>query len=99
MKVTDEMLAKMAKLARLKVKEEEKDKLKADLTQILDWVEKLKEVDTEGVEPLIHMTDEINRLREDVVENQLTQAQALSNAPESDGEFFRVPKVINPKDE
>lgn len=99
MKVTEEMLAKMAKLARLNVKEEEKADLMADLTQILDWVEELKEVDTEGVVPLIHMTDEINQLREDVVKNQLPSEKVLKNAPKTDGEFIQVPKVINSTDE
>ena len=99
MKVTEEMLAKMAKLARLNVKEEEKADLIADLTQILDWVEELEEVDTEGVMPLVHMTDEINLLREDVVKNQLPTEQALKNAPKTDGEFIQVPKVINSTNE
>ena len=90
---------KMAKLARLNIKEDEKEQLMADFTQILDWVEKLKEIDTEDVEPLVHMSEEINRLREDEVKNQLTQEQALSNAPDADGQFFRVPKVIKTNNE
>lgn len=99
MQVTEEMLDKMAKLARLSIEPEKKSALMKEMTDILGWVEKLNEIDTDGVEPLIHMSQEINKMRQDNVEGQLSQQEALSNAPDTDGEFFRVPKVINSTNE
>jgi aspartyl-tRNA(Asn)/glutamyl-tRNA(Gln) amidotransferase subunit C len=61
---------------------------------MIAFVEKLNELDTTGVEPLLHMTDEINVLREDQVNGSITREEALKNAPEHDGQFFKVPKVI-----
>jgi aspartyl-tRNA(Asn)/glutamyl-tRNA(Gln) amidotransferase subunit C len=99
MQVTEEMLDKMAKLARLTIEPDRKQALIREMTDILGWVDKLNEIDTEGVPPLIHMSHEINKVRQDKVEGQLSQQQALRNAPDTDGEFFRVPKVIKPADE
>ena len=99
MQVTEEMLEKMARLARLKIDPDQKEALLKEMTEILGWVEELNEVDTEGVEPLIHMSHEINKLREDVVVGQLSQSEALRNAPKSDGNFFQVPKVIDSANE
>ena len=61
---------------------------------MISFIEKLKEVDTTGVEPLLFMSDEVNVLREDVVEGSISQEEALQNAPVTDGKFFKVPKVI-----
>lgn len=99
MRVTEEMIYKMAKLARLRVDDENKPTLMEEMSEILNWVETLNEVDTEKVEPLIHMSKEINQFRNDEVVNQLTQVQALENAPKTDGTFFIVPKVINSTNE
>jgi len=97
MKVTKETLHKIAHLARLKVKEEEEEQLLTDMSEILTWVEKLNEVDTDGVEPLTHMTMEKNAYREDKAENRLKREDALKQAPMEDGTFFQVPKVIKNK--
>lgn len=99
MKITDELMEKIAHLARLEIKDSEREALKKDMNDILAWVDKLKEVDTEGVEPLVYMSNEIDNVREDKVENQLPQQEALDNAPDSDGKFFRVPKVIDKSNE
>ena len=99
MRVTEEMLDKMARLARLTVDPDKKQALQKEMTEILAWVEKLNEIDTDGVEPLIHMSQEVNKLRQDKVEGQLSQEEALRNAANANGEFFRVPKVIKPADE
>lgn len=99
MEITDELLDRIAHLARLEIKEEEREKLKKDMNAILAWVDKLKEVDTEGVDSLVYMSDEMDNVREDVVANQLTQNEALENAPDTDGTYFRVPKVINKPNE
>lgn len=95
MKVNPETIDKIAHLARLDVKEEEKQGLLDDMNKILTFMDKLNEVDTSDVEPLIYMNDEVNVLREDVVNHEINRDQALKNAPKQDGKFFRVAKVIN----
>ena len=89
-----EALQKIANLARLEVRETDEAQILSDLNRILNWVDKLGEIDTSGVEPLTHMTLETNVLREDVVSETLSRGQALKNAPKHDGVHFRVPKVI-----
>lgn len=76
----------------------EKEEIKADLEKMIGFVDKLKELDTTGVEPLLHITNEVNVLRNDVPGNMLTKAEALQNAPWHNNDFFLVPKVIK-KDE
>lgn len=94
MKIELETIDKIAHLARLEVNETEKLSLQKDMTNILTFMDKLNELDTDGVEPLIYMTDEVNVLRNDEVKNDLSTADALKNAPKHDGKFFRVAKVI-----
>lgn len=89
------MIDKVAHLARLEVQEEEKRSLLDDMNKILTFMDKLNEVDTTGVDPLIYMSDEINVLREDVVKFEISREKALMNAPKQDGKFYRVAKVIN----
>lgn len=86
---------RIANLARLEFTDEEKKDIQGDLNKILALVDKLSEVDTEGVEPLIYMLDEEARLREDVVEQKTTQEEALKNAPDKDSDYIRVPKVLD----
>lgn len=95
MKVDLEMIDKVAHLARLELKEEEKLGLIEDMNKILTFMDKLNELDTEGVDPLIYMSEEVNVLREDLVKTEITREEALKNAPKQDGKFFRVAKVIN----
>ena len=94
MKISEERVEQLAKLARLQFEGEEKIKIREDLDKILDMCESLKQVDTEGVEPLIYMTETQTELREDKVLQAITKEEALKNAPKSDSDFFRVPKVI-----
>lgn len=94
MKIDKPLISKLEKLARLELAEEEKDILQRDLNNILSMVEQLNEIDTEGVEPLVHISEETNVLRADEVKHQLNRAEALKNAPKSDKEYFLVPKVI-----
>jgi aspartyl-tRNA(Asn)/glutamyl-tRNA(Gln) amidotransferase subunit C len=94
MEVNDALVDKLANLARLKFEASEKEEIKADLQKMIAFVEKLNELDTTGVEPLIHMTDEINSLREDEVTGSISRDEALRNAPVHDGKVFKVPKVI-----
>ncbi|QJD77893.1 Asp-tRNA(Asn)/Glu-tRNA(Gln) amidotransferase subunit GatC [Spirosoma rhododendri] len=92
--ITPELLHKIAHLARLEVRPEEEAGMVNSLNDVLTWMEQLNEVDTTGVEPLTHISLETNVLRDDVVANQLPREQALTNAPQQDGQFFEVPKVL-----
>jgi aspartyl-tRNA(Asn)/glutamyl-tRNA(Gln) amidotransferase subunit C len=94
MQVNDELVDHLANLARLSFKPEEKEGIRIDLQKMISFIEKLNEVDTTGVEPLLFMSDEVNVLREDEVQGSITTEAALQNAPRHDGEFFKVPKVI-----
>ncbi|WP_224996760.1 Asp-tRNA(Asn)/Glu-tRNA(Gln) amidotransferase subunit GatC [Cesiribacter sp. SM1] len=94
MKIDKQTLQKIAHLARLEFEEESAEAMMADLSKILDWVEQLNEVDTEGVEPLTHMSVEVNVLREDLSQEPLSRERGLKNAPEKDQDYFRVPKVL-----
>lgn len=94
MKITRELLDKIAHLSRLEFDEKDAEKMMQDMSEIVDWVEKLKEVDTEGVEPLTTMSHEVNALREDEVKEHLSHARALRHAPKKDDDYFRVPKVL-----
>jgi aspartyl-tRNA(Asn)/glutamyl-tRNA(Gln) amidotransferase subunit C len=94
MEVNDALVDKLAHLARLKFEASEKEEIKNDLQKMIAFVEKLNELDTAGVEPLLHMTDETNVLREDEVKGSVSREEALKNAPLHDGQFFKVPKVI-----
>ncbi|MGA0557412.1 Asp-tRNA(Asn)/Glu-tRNA(Gln) amidotransferase subunit GatC [Larkinella sp. VNQ87] len=94
MKVDHETLHKIAHLARLDVRPEEEQALVESLNEVLTWMEQLNEIDTTGVEPLTHISGELNMLRDDVVQNQLPREQALQNAPDKTEQYFQVPKVI-----
>lgn len=95
MEVNEQLVNDLANLARLRFNEEEKAVIKKDLQQMIQFVDKLKELDVSGVEPLLHMSDNINRLREDVVQGSVSREEGLKNAPKHTDEYFRVPKVIN----
>jgi aspartyl-tRNA(Asn)/glutamyl-tRNA(Gln) amidotransferase subunit C len=98
MEVNDSMVDKLAHLARLKFNDAEKQEIKTDLQRMIVFVEKLNELNLDGVEPLLHMSDEVNVLREDEVKGSVDRSEALRNAPSHDEQFFKVPKVIkNPK--
>ncbi len=94
MKINQETLEKIAHLARLKFDPESGEQMMADMEEILTWVEKLDELDTENVLPLTHMSAEINVYRDDEVKGELSHDRALKNAPKKDEDYFRVPKVI-----
>jgi aspartyl-tRNA(Asn)/glutamyl-tRNA(Gln) amidotransferase subunit C len=87
-------IRKLAHLSRLEFSEEKEQEVLQDLNKILNWVDKLRELDTEQVEPLTHMTEEVNVLREDIVRNTVSHEEALLNAPKKDSDYFRVPKVL-----
>jgi aspartyl-tRNA(Asn)/glutamyl-tRNA(Gln) amidotransferase subunit C len=94
MEVTGELIDKLADLARLQFKDEEKAGIKNDLQRMIAFVEKLREVDVSGTEPLLHMTDAMNVYREDQVKGSMQKETALANAPSAGSDYFKVPKVI-----
>ena len=100
MEVTDDMVKNLADLSRLIFNEKEKEEIKKDLQKMISFVEKLNEVDTTNVEPLLHMTDALNIYREDIIQGSMPKSEALQNAPLADENYFKVPKVIkNPMTE
>ncbi|MGM0580900.1 MAG: Asp-tRNA(Asn)/Glu-tRNA(Gln) amidotransferase subunit GatC [Bacteroidota bacterium] len=94
MSINKETLEKIAHLARLEFDEKSEEKMLKDMNNMLSFVEKLQELDTENVEPLQAMSFEINQMREDKVNVHLSREKGLKNAPKKDQEYFRVPKVI-----
>lgn len=94
MEITDDIVDHIAHLARLEFNGPEKEEIKSDLTKIIDFVDQLNAVDTDGVEPLVFMTNAINVLREDVYVPSITQKEALKNAPKHDSDYFKIAKVL-----
>lgn len=92
--ITNKLVDDLAHLSRLTFNEEEKEAIKSDLKEMISFVEKLNEVDTSDVEPLLHITPHQNILRDDVIEGSITREEALKNVPNTDGEYILVPKVI-----
>ena len=94
MKIDRETLNKIAHLARLQIDDKDAEKMLKDMTAILSFVEKLNEVNTDGITPLTTMSDEVNALREDEPKEPLSHETALKNAPSKDPDYFRVPRVL-----
>lgn len=95
MKVDKETLRKIAHLARLELMEKDEPAMLDSLSEILTWVEKLNEVNTDDIQPLMNMSQEVNNLREDVELPALEHERGLRNAPKKDENYFRVPKVLD----
>ncbi len=93
-KIDIKTVEEVAHLARLEFNEEGKAEILNDMNRMLAFVDKLNEMDTTDVEPLIYMTDERNVLRDDESNQTITQKEALKNAPKKDSDYFKVPKVI-----
>ena len=94
MPVSREDVEYVARLARIELTEDEKRILTSQLSSILDHIEKLNELDIEGVEPTFHVLDVTNIFREDEVRPSLPTEETLKNAPARDGDFFKVPKIL-----
>lgn len=95
MKITDGTIDHIAHLARLRFEGPAKAAIIQDLTNIIGFMGKLSEVPTDGVEPLIFMSDEVNVLRDDEIEPSVSHEDALKNAPKRDSDYFRIPKVLD----
>ena len=98
MEVNDKMIENLANLARLEFNDQEKTDIRKDLEKMIRFVEKLNELDTTGVAPLMHMSGNLNILREDAVKGSVSLEDGLKNAPDHDNRFFLVPKVISKPD-
>jgi aspartyl-tRNA(Asn)/glutamyl-tRNA(Gln) amidotransferase subunit C len=92
--ISEETVRHIALLSRLECTDEEIRAFAADLNEILEYAEKLKELDTTGIEPTTHALRQKNVFREDVTRPSLTNQQALANAPESEAGHFKVPQII-----
>lgn len=95
MKIDVKVIEKLSALSKLKFNEKETELISEDLSKMLDFINKLKEVNTDGVEPLIHINEEINNWREDQLDEMLSQTEALENSPSKDGTYFKIPKVLD----
>ncbi len=95
MDVNDTLIEKLAHLSRLEFGEAEKREIKNDLEKMIGFIDKLNELDTTGVAPLLHMSENVNILRKDEVNGEIDKEDVFRNAPLHDNDFFKVPKVIN----
>lgn len=95
MQIDNNTVSKIATLAKLQFDEVGTEQIKNDLNRMLKFVDKINEINTDNVEPLIHLNNEINVLREDIVVETITQQEALKNAPQKDSDYFKIPKVLN----
>jgi aspartyl-tRNA(Asn)/glutamyl-tRNA(Gln) amidotransferase subunit C len=93
--VNDKVIDQLAHLARLEFNEQDREQIRNDINRMLKFVEKLNEIPTDAVEPLVHMTNEPITLRPDVIQPALNQNDALKNAPLKDSDYFKAPKVID----
>lgn len=94
MAFNEETVANVANLARLNLTDEQKQKFAGEVDGILNWVEQLQEVNVDGVEPLISVTEQTEAIRSDIVTDGNIQADLMKNAPESAHGFYVVPKMV-----
>lgn len=94
MRISKEEVEKLAHLSRLQLDENAINQMQGDMNKMLNFVDKINELDLEGVEPLAYMSDEVNILRADKIEQNISHDEALKNAPDKDTDYFRVPKVM-----
>ncbi|MCA6361590.1 MAG: Asp-tRNA(Asn)/Glu-tRNA(Gln) amidotransferase subunit GatC [Bacteroidetes bacterium] len=97
MNIDSTTVKQVAHLARLEFDEAGEQAMINDMNRMIGFVEKLNELDTDNVQPLIYMTDEVNHLREDEIKEPLAQDVVLANAPKKDSDYFKVPKVVEKK--
>ena len=95
MNINQNVISKLARLSKLKFNEDEMKLISNDLSKMLDFINQLQDLDTEGIDPLIHVNEEINNWREDKVQGMISQEEALSNSPVKDGTYFKLPKVLD----
>ena len=94
MKVDKTLVDKLAELAKLEFDETAKEKMVSDMKKMISFIDKLEEIDTESIEPLVYINEETNVFRDDEVGLHSTKDDVLKNAPQKDSDYFKVPKVI-----
>ena len=94
MEITNKLIQDIAALAKLEFDAKSAEQMKADLGKIIGFFDKLSEIDTDGVEPLIYLSEEVSVLREDEIKAVVSQVEALKNAPEKDSDYFKVPTIL-----
>ena len=94
MSIDNKTVRKVSKLAKIRINEQEEKKLIEELNNILGWVDELKKVDTEQIEPMLSVFNESMVMRKDEVSSETSDELVLKNAPESKSGFFVVPKVV-----
>ena len=94
-KITLEDVEYVASLAQLTLDDEAKQRLLKEMGDVLAYVDKLNELDTDDIEPMMHVLDISNVYREDVVTGSLDRDAALRNAPKTDGAYFLVPRILD----
>ena len=94
MKIDQTLIEKLATLSQLDFSEDAKDKMEKDLNKILNFVDELNTLNTENIEPLVYINEEVNKLREDTIGKHLPKEKALKNAPSKDSDYFKVPTVL-----
>ena len=94
MTVDDKLIADLSRLAKLKFNPEDSKKIKTDLNTILKFVDEISKIETDSLEPLIYISNEVNVLRTDEIANTLSQKDTLKNAPKKDSDYFKVPTVL-----
>ena len=94
MKVDNKLIQNLASLSKLDFNESDFQKIKVDLETIFEFVKILEEVNTDNIEPLIYMSDEVNVIRNDKVKTEISKTDALKNAPSKNSDYFKVPTVL-----
>ena len=97
MKLDENMVNRIAELSKLEFESDEKKSILKDMNKMLEFIDQLNEVDTDDIEPLIHMTEDVNVLRTDDAIVTTSQHEALKNAPSKDSTYFKIPKVLGKK--
>ncbi len=94
MKIDQTLIDKLAKLSQLEFSSQAKAQMETDLSKIVAFVDKLEEVNTDNVEPLIYLNEDVNNLRDDQLGQHVSKQEALKNAPSKDSDYFKVPTVL-----
>ena len=94
MVIDKDHILKLADLAKITISEEEVDSYISDINKILELISQIKDVNTDGVEPLFNVLDQLSKTREDISTINLDRDDAMENAPDSDGVYFQVPPTI-----
>jgi len=94
MEINNKLVQDLSRLAKLKFDKKSTEEMKEDLNKIIGFIDKLSDIETEGVEPLIYLSDEVNVLRTDEITHEISQENALKNAPQKDSDYFKAPTVL-----